>query len=106
MPLGRLVRQVADRAQGGTQGLGKRPYGVGLLVAGYDASGAGQGAAWACWWPATMLGCGATQGRRRAEGGLREGWQRSAHAAAAATRRAPRSGACRLPGAACVAPPP
>ena len=39
MPLGRLVRQVADRAQVGTQRSWKRPYGVGLLVAGVDESG-------------------------------------------------------------------
>lgn len=36
MPVGRLVRQVADRAQAGTQRSWKRPYGVGLLVAGYE----------------------------------------------------------------------
>jgi len=40
MPLGRLVRQVADRAQVGTQRSWKRPYGVGLLVAGVDEAGA------------------------------------------------------------------
>eukprot|EP00887_Chlorella_sp_A99_P005736 scaffold1.g5736.t1 len=40
MPLGRLVRQLADRAQVGTQRSWKRPYGVGLIVAGYDESGA------------------------------------------------------------------
>lgn len=39
MPLGRLVRQVADKAQVGTQRSWKRPYGVGLIVAGYDESG-------------------------------------------------------------------
>lgn len=39
MPLGRLARQVADKAQIGTQRSWKRPYGVGLIVAGVDASG-------------------------------------------------------------------
>lgn len=39
MPLGRLVRQVADKAQVGTQRSWKRPYGVGLIVAGVDESG-------------------------------------------------------------------
>lgn len=40
MPLGRLVRQLADKAQYGTQRSWTRPYGVGLIVAGYDESGA------------------------------------------------------------------
>ena len=40
MPVGRLARQVADKAQVATQRSWKRPYGVGLLVAGYDKSGA------------------------------------------------------------------
>lgn len=39
MPLGRLVRQLADKAQIGTQRSWKRPYGVGLMVAGVDESG-------------------------------------------------------------------
>lgn len=39
MPLGRLVRQVADRAQLGTQRSWKRPYGVGLIVSGIDEAG-------------------------------------------------------------------
>ncbi|KAL6775930.1 POA6 [Auxenochlorella protothecoides x Auxenochlorella symbiontica] len=39
MPLGRLVRQLADKAQVGTQRSWKRPYGVGLIVAGVDESG-------------------------------------------------------------------
>lgn len=39
MPTGRLVRQLADRAQVATQRSWKRPYGVGLLVAGHDTSG-------------------------------------------------------------------
>ena len=34
---GRLVQQVADRSQANTQRSWKRPYGVGLLVAGFDA---------------------------------------------------------------------
>jgi len=36
----RLVQQVADKAQAYTQKSEKRPYGVGLLVAGYDKTGA------------------------------------------------------------------
>lgn len=40
MPVGRLARQVADKAQVATQRSWKRPYGVGLLVAGCDKSGA------------------------------------------------------------------
>ncbi|GFR50702.1 hypothetical protein Agub_g12959, partial [Astrephomene gubernaculifera] len=40
MPVGRLVRQIADKAQVCTQRSWKRPYGVGLLVAGVDAAGA------------------------------------------------------------------
>lgn len=39
MPLGRLVRQIADKSQLCTQRSWKRPYGVGLLVAGVDAKG-------------------------------------------------------------------
>jgi len=39
MPVGRLVTRVADKSQIGTQRSGKRPYGVGLLVAGYDQNG-------------------------------------------------------------------
>lgn len=39
MPTGRLVRQVADKHQSSTQRSWKRPFGVGLLVAGYDVSG-------------------------------------------------------------------
>jgi len=35
----RLVRQVADKSQVHTQKAGRRPYGVGLLVIGYDTSG-------------------------------------------------------------------
>mmetsp|Transcript_36344 Transcript_36344/g.102671 ORF Transcript_36344/g.102671 Transcript_36344/m.102671 type:complete len:268 (-) Transcript_36344:40-843(-) len=39
LPISRLVRQVADKAQVCTQRSYKRPYGVGLLVAGFDVSG-------------------------------------------------------------------
>eukprot|EP01111_Echinosteliopsis_oligospora_P006233 TRINITY_DN20297_c0_g1_i1.p1 TRINITY_DN20297_c0_g1~~TRINITY_DN20297_c0_g1_i1.p1 ORF type:complete len:255 (+),score=85.79 TRINITY_DN20297_c0_g1_i1:112-876(+) len=40
MQLERLVLQVADKSQVHTQRYGRRPYGVGLLVAGYDQTGA------------------------------------------------------------------
>ncbi len=40
MPVGRLVRDLADKAQVCTQRSWKRPYGVGLLVGGYDKTGA------------------------------------------------------------------
>lgn len=39
MQVGRLVAQLADKSQLGTQRAGHRPYGVGLLVAGYDQTG-------------------------------------------------------------------
>ena len=39
LPVSRLVTQVADRSQANTQRSWKRPYGVGLLVAGCDATG-------------------------------------------------------------------
>lgn len=39
MPTGRLITQVSDKAQYYTQNSSKRPYGVGLLVAGYDKTG-------------------------------------------------------------------
>ncbi|EOD17162.1 hypothetical protein EMIHUDRAFT_118695 [Emiliania huxleyi CCMP1516] len=39
MQVGRLVLKVADKSQVGTQRIGQRPYGVGLLVAGADAQG-------------------------------------------------------------------
>lgn len=39
MSVGRLVVQVADKAQIGTQRVGRRPYGVGLLVVGADQTG-------------------------------------------------------------------
>lgn len=38
-PLPRLALEVADKCQVSTQRASKRPYGVGLLVAGYDSSG-------------------------------------------------------------------
>ena len=39
IPIERIINQVADRAQWNTQMAGKRPYGVGLLVAGVDETG-------------------------------------------------------------------
>ncbi|TID20300.1 N-terminal nucleophile aminohydrolase [Venturia nashicola] len=39
IPLGEIVQRIGDRAQKNTQEYGKRPYGVGLLVAGVDAKG-------------------------------------------------------------------
>lgn len=39
IPVDRIVTQIADRAQTNTQQYGKRPYGVGLLVAGVDEAG-------------------------------------------------------------------
>lgn len=39
LPVGRLVVQLSDKAQYYTQRSEKRPYGVGLLVAGYDQTG-------------------------------------------------------------------
>mmetsp|Transcript_24266 Transcript_24266/g.45878 ORF Transcript_24266/g.45878 Transcript_24266/m.45878 type:complete len:266 (-) Transcript_24266:187-984(-) len=39
MNVGRLVAQVADKSQQKTQNSSKRPYGVGLLVAGVDEKG-------------------------------------------------------------------
>merc|ERR1719191_2135250 len=40
MNVGRLVAQIGDKSQAKTQNSsGKRPYGVGLLVAGYDEQG-------------------------------------------------------------------
>jgi len=40
LPVGRLVRDIADKSQVATARSWKRPYGVGLLVAGYDQTGA------------------------------------------------------------------
>lgn len=39
MPISRLVSAVGDKMQVCTQFYGRRPYGVGLLVAGYDSQG-------------------------------------------------------------------
>jgi 20S proteasome subunit alpha 6 len=39
IPVERLVTAIGDRAQTNTQHYGKRPYGVGLLVAGVDETG-------------------------------------------------------------------
>lgn len=39
LPVSRLVMTVADKSQKCTQFASRRPYGVGLLVAGYDATG-------------------------------------------------------------------
>jgi 20S proteasome subunit alpha 6 len=39
IPIERVVASIGDRAQTNTQHYGKRPYGVGLLVAGVDATG-------------------------------------------------------------------
>lgn len=39
MPVDRLVRQVADKHQVCTQRSWKRPFGVGMLVGGYDKTG-------------------------------------------------------------------
>ncbi|CAI8507284.1 unnamed protein product [Pichia kudriavzevii] len=40
LSLSKAVYSLADKAQENTQSAGGRPYGVGLLVAGYDSSGA------------------------------------------------------------------
>jgi 20S proteasome subunit alpha 6 len=40
IPVTRLVRDLADRSQQNTQRSWKRPYGVGVLVAGHDRTGA------------------------------------------------------------------
>jgi len=37
--VGRLVRKIADKHQVNTQKYGRRPYGVGLLIVGYDTLG-------------------------------------------------------------------
>lgn len=39
IPVDRIVTQIGERAQTNTQHYGKRPYGVGLLVAGIDEEG-------------------------------------------------------------------
>ncbi|KAK7205654.1 nucleophile aminohydrolase [Myxozyma melibiosi] len=39
IPVSRVASEIGDKAQKNTQVYGKRPYGVGLLVAGYDETG-------------------------------------------------------------------
>lgn len=39
VPIARVVNAIADKAQVNTQHYGRRPYGVGLLVAGVDETG-------------------------------------------------------------------
>jgi 20S proteasome subunit alpha 6 len=39
IPLAEITQRIGDRAQKNTQEYGKRPYGVGLLIAGVDAKG-------------------------------------------------------------------
>ncbi|KAK0822271.1 Proteasome subunit alpha type-6, partial [Friedmanniomyces endolithicus] len=39
IPLAQITARIGDRAQSNTQQYGKRPYGVGLLIAGVDAKG-------------------------------------------------------------------
>ena len=39
MPLARMVQQIGDKSQAKTYKVGKRPYGVGLLIAGVDNRG-------------------------------------------------------------------
>uniref|UniRef100_A0A7S0W0Q4 Proteasome subunit alpha type n=1 Tax=Hemiselmis tepida TaxID=464990 RepID=A0A7S0W0Q4_9CRYP len=39
MPVQRLVVDIADKCQTTTQGVSGRPYGVGMLIAGYDKTG-------------------------------------------------------------------
>jgi len=39
LQVGRLVRQVADKSQVHTQKAGRRPFGLGMLVIGYDQTG-------------------------------------------------------------------
>lgn len=36
IPVARVAHEIGDKAQKNTQTYGRRPYGVGLLVAGYD----------------------------------------------------------------------
>ena len=38
LPIGRLVGMIGSKSQITTQRYGRRPFGVGLLVAGYDVS--------------------------------------------------------------------
>eukprot|EP00002_Diphylleia_rotans_P006735 TRINITY_DN1610_c0_g1_i1.p1 TRINITY_DN1610_c0_g1~~TRINITY_DN1610_c0_g1_i1.p1 ORF type:complete len:249 (+),score=60.67 TRINITY_DN1610_c0_g1_i1:76-822(+) len=39
LPVGKIVSKIGDKSQVNTQRYGRRPFGVGLLVAGYDDSG-------------------------------------------------------------------
>jgi len=39
LPTSRLVRQIADKSQVHTQKYGRRPYGLGMLVIGFDSTG-------------------------------------------------------------------
>ncbi|KAJ3345732.1 hypothetical protein HDU83_003755 [Entophlyctis luteolus] len=39
LPVQRIAAQLGDKAQVNTQRYGRRPYGVGLLIAGYDEAG-------------------------------------------------------------------
>lgn len=39
IPVSRVVNAIADKAQKNTQQYGRRPYGVGLLIIGYDETG-------------------------------------------------------------------
>ncbi|KAK9380688.1 nucleophile aminohydrolase [Kockiozyma suomiensis] len=39
IPVARVAHEIGDKAQKNTQTYGRRPYGVGLLVAGYDETG-------------------------------------------------------------------
>merc|ERR1712137_871447 len=39
LPLARLVQSIGSKSQVPTQRYGRRPYGVGLLIAGYDSQG-------------------------------------------------------------------
>lgn len=39
LPVSRAVYSIADKAQANTQQYGRRPYGVGLLIVGYDETG-------------------------------------------------------------------
>ncbi|CAG8478500.1 7348_t:CDS:10 [Funneliformis caledonium] len=39
LPIFRIVSAIGDKAQANTQNYGRRPYGVGLLVAGFDETG-------------------------------------------------------------------
>lgn len=38
IPIQRLVTDISDKAQANTHGYGGRPFGVGLLIAGYDVN--------------------------------------------------------------------